>query len=100
MALSEQERLILEQMEAEFRQVDPELASALGVTPKHVTIPNPVRKISATNLAIGLILAVLGLILPIVGITIGGTIATVTSGIAGFTLMVYGILYVFKPAKK
>ncbi|EEH64023.1 hypothetical protein HMPREF0044_1042 [Gleimia coleocanis DSM 15436] len=100
MGLSEQERKILEQMEQEFRQDDPELASTLGLNTKPLAGKPQLRKFSAANIAIGLILLSVGLVLPIIGISIGGTVATVGFGLVGFALMFFGILYVFKPVKK
>ena len=72
MALSEQERQILEQMERELRREDPDLASTLSAQAQ--TVQRPGRKgYSPRRVATGIVIALVGLILPLVGISVGIT---------------------------
>ncbi|MDO5048961.1 MAG: DUF3040 domain-containing protein [Actinomycetaceae bacterium] len=96
MALSEQERQILEQMERELRKEDPDLASTMST---QVQRPQRVgrKSYSPRRVATGIVIAVIGLILPLVGITIGITWLAVVLGALGFGLMLAGVLMIAIP---
>ncbi|MDO5034657.1 MAG: DUF3040 domain-containing protein [Actinomycetaceae bacterium] len=98
MALSEQERQILEQMERELRIQDPELASTMSAQP--VRTPRTNRKAySPRRVATGIVIAVVGLIFPLVGISSGITWLAVLLGVVGFGLMLVGILMITIPTE-
>lgn len=97
MALSEQERQILEQMERELRREDPELASAMSDRPEPF---RPSRKTySPRRVATGIVVAVIGLAFPLIGITIGITWLAVVMGVIGFVLMLGGVLLIAVPTQ-
>ncbi|MDO5728901.1 MAG: DUF3040 domain-containing protein [Actinomycetaceae bacterium] len=95
MALSEQDRQILEQLERELRREDPHLASTLSS--QHRTPVRGKKSYSPRRVGLGVALALAGLVLPIVGISIGLLWVTVLLGVAGFALMVTGVLFIAVP---
>ncbi|WIK64966.1 DUF3040 domain-containing protein [Gleimia hominis] len=95
MALSEQERAILEQMERELRRDDPRLASTMSRQRTNRTG----RTYSPRRVGGGVALLLVGLALPIIGLTIGILWLTVLLGVAGFALMLTGILFITVPTK-
>nr|MDK8533720.1 DUF3040 domain-containing protein [Gleimia europaea] len=98
MALSDQERQILEQMERELRIQDPDLASTMSSqsAPKAIRVR---KTYSPRRVATGIVLAVVGLILPLVGISIGPTWLAVLLGVVGFALMLFGVLMIAIPTE-
>lgn len=89
MALSEYEKQVLEQMEAELRKADPGLSSALSRP-----VPKPRRRVhGARRVAIGVVGAVVGLGVILAAVTISRTLASILVGVVGFALMVAGVLY-------
>lgn len=99
MALSEQERQILDQMERELRIQDPDLASTMSIESSRPE--RPARKgYSPRRVAAGIVIAVVGLILPLVAISIGIMWLTILMGAVGFALMLAGVLMVAVPTEK
>ena len=94
-ALSEQERAILEQMERELRRDDPRLASTMSRQRTNRTG----RTYSPRRVGGGVALLLVGLALPIIGLTIGILWLTELLGVAGFALMLTGILFITVPTK-
>ncbi|EPD30575.1 DUF3040 domain-containing protein [Gleimia europaea] len=99
MALSDQERQILEQMERELRIQDPDLASTMSSQPAPKAIREH-KSYSPRRVATGIVIAVVGLILPLVGISVGPTWLAVLLGVAGFALMLVGVLMIAVPTEQ
>lgn len=87
MALSEHERQILEQMEAEFRTSDPDFADSL----RGRTRTKPIPRVSPRIWAAMVCLLLLGLVLLVVGVSLPHRVAGVIVAIVGFGLMVAGL---------
>lgn len=95
MALSEQDRQILEQLELQLREDDPALASTLSS--QRSSQKQAKKSYSPRRVALGLVLAVLGLIIPIIGISANSLWITVAIGVVGFALMLTGVLFIAIP---
>ncbi|WP_026460854.1 DUF3040 domain-containing protein [Schaalia suimastitidis] len=107
MALSEYEKLVLQQMEEELRREDPELASQLSrpasrprrqegdemaqVTHGHTWSPR--------RLALGISCTVAGLIVLVSALSLGHGIWTVVAAVIGFVLMLAGVLVAMSSPK-
>lgn len=85
MPLSDYEKQVLAQMEAQLASDDPALATRLGSS--HATTQP--RKI-----AWGVVLAIVGITALVTGVALGGGIASVLVGVSGFVLMVAGVMLV------
>ena len=93
MALTEYEKKILEQMEASLREEDPALASQMSA-PAAEEETEPARGPRAPRrIALGLTGAVLGMVVLVAAVSLGYSILSILLGVAGFALMVAGILY-------
>ncbi len=93
MALTEYEKKILEQMEASLREEDPALASQMSA-PAAEEEDDPARGPRAPRrIALGLTGAVLGMVVLVAAVSLGYSILSILLGVAGFALMVAGILY-------
>lgn len=95
MALSEQDRQILEQLELQLREDDPALASTLSS--QRSSKKQAKKTYAPRRVALGLVLAVLGLIIPIIGISASSLWVTVAIGVVGFALMLTGVLFIAIP---
>ncbi|MDQ0867505.1 DUF3040 domain-containing protein [Arthrobacter globiformis] len=82
MALSEQERNALEQLEKQFRDDDPEFADAMQA--------EPVLKHSALRIVLGVLTAVAGISIVLLGASLHEPIAGITVGILGFSAQIAG----------
>lgn len=95
MALSEQDRQILEQLERELRREDPHLASTLSSQRRAPASGK--KSYSPRRVGAGVALALAGLVFPIVGISSGHLWITVLLGVIGFALMLTGVLFIAVP---
>lgn len=94
MALSEYEKQVLEQMEAEFRREDPELVSEM--TKSLADDEAPKGTLSPRRIALGLCMAAAGLILLVVAVSLGYSLWSILLGVAAFLLMVGGVLFALR----
>ncbi|MDO5719127.1 MAG: DUF3040 domain-containing protein [Actinomycetaceae bacterium] len=95
MALSEQDRQILEQLELQLREDDPALASTLSSQQASKTSTK--KTYAPRRVALGISLAVVGLLIPIIGISASSLWITVLIGVLGFALMLTGVLFIAIP---
>lgn len=92
MALSDYEKQVLEQMEAELRRADPDLASTMSSTPDQSETPTAPGRLNARRLAAGSVLALAGLGVVLAGVSVGELVWAIVLGIIGFAMMVGGVL--------
>lgn len=90
MALSDYEKQVLEQMEAQLRKQDPDLASAMSSSAPDEA--KPIGKLRPRTIALGSIIAIVGLAVILGGVSLGYGIWAIVLGILGFGLMVAGVL--------
>lgn len=88
MALTEHEKNSLEQLEKQFRDEDPELATALE--------PEPARGRSVLHLVIGAAAAVAGLLLMLLGAALPAFVPNIVVGVLGFATMIAGGYFAVK----
>lgn len=103
MALSDYEKEILEQMESQLREDDPELASTMSARTSRssrarssydTSADSPRRsKLSPRNMILGAFFAVIGMCVVLGGVTLGYGIWSILLGVLGFCIMVAGILF-------
>ncbi len=92
MALSDYEKQVLEQMEAELQKADPGLASTMSEGPDLASVPPAGRgRVSPRRIAIGSVLAVVGLGVVLGGVAVGQPVWSILLGVLGFAMMVGGI---------
>lgn len=82
MALSEQERNMLEQLEKQFKKDDPEFADAMEA--------GPARKYSGSRTLIGVLTALSGLSILLFGASLSDPITGIIVGILGFAALIAG----------
>jgi hypothetical protein len=82
MALSEQERNMLEQLEKQFKEDDPEFADAMEA--------EPALGRSGSRIVTGVLTAVAGLAVLLLGASLREPIAGITVGILGFAALTAG----------
>lgn len=93
MALSEYEKQVLEQMEAELRRADPDLASTMSKAPApKEQAPTAPGRLDPRRVAAGSVLAVAGLGVVLAGVGMGSVVWTIVLGVIGFAMMVGGVL--------
>ncbi|MBT2521391.1 DUF3040 domain-containing protein [Arthrobacter sp. ISL-28] len=80
MALSEHEKVVLEQLEQQFRMEDPKLAEAME--PARTRVPGHIV-IAVAGIVAGLLLVVLGAVLQ-------GLVPYILVGVLGFAVMITG----------
>ena len=80
MALSEHEKVVLEQLEQQFRMEDPQLAEAM----------EPARITSPRHIVIGVAGIVAGLLLVLLGAVLQGLVPNILVGVLGFAVMITG----------
>ncbi len=93
MALTEYEKKILEQMEASLREEDPALASQMSAPAAEEEDESARGPRAPRRIALGLTGAVLGMVVLVAAVSLGYSILSILLGVAGFALMVAGILY-------
>ncbi|WP_165218363.1 DUF3040 domain-containing protein [Schaalia sp. ZJ1691] len=109
MALSEYEKHVLEQMEAELRRGDPELVTNMRIP--YTAAESPERPqgdreevatggLSPRKLAIGVLLVVVGLCVLIGAVSLGYSVVSIVMGVAGFAVMFGGVLYALAPTRR
>ncbi|MHA7288702.1 DUF3040 domain-containing protein [Arthrobacter sp. MDT3-24] len=82
MALTEHERNSLEQLEKQFRDEDPQFATAME--------PERARSRSALHVVIGAATAVAGFLLVLLGAALPGLVPNIVVGVLGFATMIAG----------
>lgn len=92
MALSDYEKQVLEQMEADLRRADPELASQMSQPRSDPDEPQGPSHLSARRVAAGSVLALAGLGVVLAGVALGHTIGAIALGVLGFAMMVGGVM--------
>jgi len=80
MALSEDERVALEQLEKQFRAEDPNFAKAM----------QPARSRSGLHIVVGVAGVVAGLLLVLLGAVLPGAFLNILVGVLGFAVMIAG----------
>lgn len=95
MALTDEERRMLEQLEAQLVNDDPSFAQALASDDAQSSVPASFA-LSPKHLVLGLIVAVVGLGIVLTGVAIG----VVSLGIAGAVVVFLGFLYIFSGSGK
>ncbi|MDO5721029.1 MAG: DUF3040 domain-containing protein [Actinomycetaceae bacterium] len=95
MPLSDEERAILEQMEQELRREDPRFASTMASSQRQraTSAPTLRQRRSPRRIAVGGTALVVGQIVMLMGISLPQLWMTILVGIAGFGLMLGGVLY-------
>lgn len=98
MSLSDREKKILAQMEAELREEDPKLVSKINTS-----LPSDPEeresKLSPKRVAVGSIGTIFGLAVVIAGVSLGVGVWSIVLGVVGFVVMVAGVLWALKPVK-
>ncbi|WP_076463770.1 DUF3040 domain-containing protein [Actinomyces mediterranea] len=96
MALSDYEKQVLDEMEAQFRSVDPDLSKqmASAQTSSRAGITLSVRRI-----AVGIVIAVIGLGVLVAAVSLGYSLWSILLGVLGFVLMVAGIWFALSSPK-
>ncbi len=97
MALSDYEKQVLAEMEAQLKQADPSLASVMTGSLPSTKPEEPAGRLSPRRVALGAILAIIGLVVVIAGVSTGFGIWAVVLGVVGFFLMVGGIMLALRP---
>ncbi|MDU0968579.1 MAG: DUF3040 domain-containing protein [Actinomycetaceae bacterium] len=95
-ALSEHEREVLEQMEAEFRSEDPQFADSMQQAEEPQSLPRVTPRVWAAMVC--LLLA--GLVLLVVGVSLPYAVLGVIVAVLGFCLMVAGLSLPFAKMAK
>lgn len=80
MALSEHEKVVLGQLEQQFRMEDPKLAESM----------EPARITSPRHIVIGVAGIVAGLLLVLLGAVLQGLVPNILVGVLGFAVMITG----------
>ena len=92
MALSDYEKQVLEQMEADLRRADPDLASQMSQPDPGTEGSQGDSRLSPRRIAAGSVLALAGLGVVLTGVALGHTIGAIALGVLGFVMMVGGVL--------
>ncbi|MDN5963941.1 MAG: DUF3040 domain-containing protein [Actinomyces sp.] len=92
MALSDYEKQVLEQMEAELRRADPDLASTMSSKADASDAPSEPGHLNPRRLAAGSVLALAGLGVVLAGVSVGEIVWAIALGVVGFAMMVGGVL--------
>lgn len=92
MALSDYEKQVLEQMEADLRRADPELASHMSRPRTDPSAPEEEGHLSPRRIAAGSVLALAGLGVVLAGVALGHTVGAIALGVLGFAMMVGGVM--------
>ncbi|MDC4233073.1 DUF3040 domain-containing protein [Actinomyces sp. B33] len=95
MALSEYEKRVLEEMEADLRRADPGLASQMSSAASSAD-PSGKRP-SPRRIGLGALIAIAGLGVLIAAVSFGYSPWTILLGVVGFALMVGGIFFAVTP---
>lgn len=96
MALSEYEKQVLAQMEAQLKEADPSLASVMTSSMKE-EVKEPVSSVySPRRIALGSIISITGLAVVLGGVSFGFGWVAILLGVLGFLMMVGGILWAIK----
>ncbi|MFT0762372.1 DUF3040 domain-containing protein [Scrofimicrobium sp. R131] len=96
MALSEYEKQVLAQMEAQLKEADPSLASVMTSSLPEETDVVPTGRLSPRRIALGSIIGVGGLAIIIAGVSFGYGWVAALLGVLGFACMVGGVLLALK----
>lgn len=96
MALSEYEKRVLEQMEAEFRRADPDLVSEMT---QPISDEPEGGAYSPRSIAIGVLVAVGGLGVLIGAVSLGYSLWSILLGVVAFVLMVGGVWFALSSPK-
>jgi len=91
-ALSDYEKQVLEQMEAELRRADPDLASTMSAKARPSDAPAAPGRLNPRRLAAGSVLALAGLGVVLAGVSVGQIVWAIALGVVGFAMMVGGVL--------
>ncbi|MDO4258724.1 MAG: DUF3040 domain-containing protein [Actinomycetaceae bacterium] len=93
MGLSDHEKQILAQMEAELRRESPELAHEMSkVAGQKEDLPAPRGRLSPRFIALGVLVAIAGMGVLLGAVSLGHGLPAILLGVVGFALMVCGIL--------
>lgn len=96
MALSEYEKQVLAQMEAQLKAADPSLASVMTSSMDAEPERTVQGSYSPRRIALGSIVGVSGLAVVLGGVSIGFGFPAVLLGVLGFLMMVGGVLWALK----
>lgn len=96
MALSEYEKQVLAEMEAQLNEADPSLASVMTSSLPAETPAAKTGQLSPRRIALGSIIAVVGLAVVVSGVSLGFGIWAIVLGVLGFSMMVGGVLLALK----
>lgn len=96
MALSEYEKQVLAEMEAQLKEADPSLASVMTSSLPEEKADSFSGHLSPRRIALGSILAVIGLAVVLFGVSLGFAVWTAVLGVVGFVMMVGGVLLALK----
>lgn len=100
MALSEYEKQVLAQMEAQLKEADPSLASVMTSSLPEEPIRESSGQLSPRRVALGSIIGIGGLAIILGGVSLGFGWAAAALGVLGFMLMVGGVLLAVKVDKR
>ncbi len=96
MALSEYEKQVLAQMEAQLKEADPSLASVMTSSLPEEPELERSGSLSPRRVALGSIIGIGGLAIVLGGVSLGFGWAAALLGVLGFVLMVGGVLLAVK----
>lgn len=97
MALSDYEKQVLADMEAQLKQADPSLSSIMSDSlPDAPPAATPPGRLSPRRIALGSMVSIVGLVIIVGGVTLGFGPWGVILGVLGFVLMVVGIMWALR----
>ncbi len=99
MALSDYEKQVLAQMEAQLKEADPSLASVMTSSLPDEPVRQPGGRLSPRRIALGSIIGIGGLAIILGGVSLGFGWSAALLGVLGFVLMVGGVLLAVKTDK-
>ncbi|QWW20700.1 DUF3040 domain-containing protein [Schaalia sp. 19OD2882] len=109
MALSDYEKQVLEEMEAELRRVDPDLAHQMSKGMEDRPSGSSVSRgeesatggesgpLSPRRIALGVVMVAVGLAALVGAVSLGVGVTSIVLGVAAFLLMLGGVLFALRP---
>ncbi len=91
MALSDHEQQLFDQLEKQLRADDPRLAAALA--------PAAAPTASTRRIVLGVLIDVVGFLTVFIGVMLSGLAASISVGVFGFAVMVFGMYVALSAAE-
>ncbi|MCD4549234.1 DUF3040 domain-containing protein [Schaalia sp. lx-260] len=97
MALSEYEKKVLEQMEADFRRSDPQFVAGMSDSAAEPRpVPRERLRLSPRRFILGLCVVIVGSLLLLTAVSLGYSYTSIALAVCGFVVMVSGLLWMFR----